>query len=88
MQEAIEEAQQRTGVKAIIISTPSFPVKADTPEKGFDMGEVEQDLRGAGEVRRHLLHAAPVHDRRHAGSLHPQAPQDGPALGRHPRATA
>ena len=42
--EGIQEAQQRTGVKAIIVSTPGFPVKADTPEAGFDKGEVDKIL--------------------------------------------
>ena len=44
MREAISEAQDRTGVKAIIVATPSFPVTAETPEKGFDPGEVEKVL--------------------------------------------
>lgn len=42
LKEAIEEAQQRTGEKMIVISTPSFPIKPDTPDKGFDMGEVNK----------------------------------------------
>ncbi len=44
MKEAIEEAEQRTGVKAIIVSTPGFTVNAQTPETGFDMGEVNRIL--------------------------------------------
>ena len=44
MLEAIEEAEQRTGTKAIIVSTPGFPVKPDTPEKGFDMDAVNKIL--------------------------------------------
>jgi len=44
MREAIDEAQQRTGVKGIIVSTPSFPVTPETAEKGFDMGEVNKIL--------------------------------------------
>lgn len=34
--EAIQEAQNRTGKKIIIISTPSIPVGPETPTKGFD----------------------------------------------------
>lgn len=44
MFEAIREAEQRTGVKAIIISTPSFPTDPRTPFDGFDMSESERIL--------------------------------------------
>jgi hypothetical protein len=40
--EAIEDAQDRTGVKAIIVSTPHFPVDAQTPVRGLDSGEAER----------------------------------------------
>jgi len=40
--EAIREAEDRTGVKAIIVSTPALPVNPGTPENGFDLGEVEK----------------------------------------------
>ena len=33
LHDAVQEAQQRTGQKLIIVSTPSFPVKADTPTR-------------------------------------------------------
>jgi hypothetical protein len=33
--QAIQEAQQRTGKKLIVVSTPGIPVSADTPAKGF-----------------------------------------------------
>ena len=33
--EGIQEAQQRTGKKVIVVSTPGIPVNADTPAKGF-----------------------------------------------------
>ncbi len=33
--EGIQEAQQRTGKKMIIVSTPGIPVSPDTPAKGF-----------------------------------------------------
>ncbi len=33
--EGIKDAQDRTGVKAIIISTPGFPVNANSPVNGF-----------------------------------------------------
>ncbi len=42
LHEAIQEAQDRTGVKAIIVSTPGFPVKANTPEVGVDPAELEK----------------------------------------------
>jgi len=41
---AIEEAEQRTGVKAIIISTPTFTTNKMTPIQGFDMDEVRRTL--------------------------------------------
>ena len=44
MFEAITEAEQRTGTKAIIISTPSFPTNPRTPFDGFDMSECERIL--------------------------------------------
>lgn len=44
MFDAIHEAEQRTGVKAVIISTPSFPTNARTPFDGFDIGEAERIL--------------------------------------------
>jgi hypothetical protein len=42
--EAIEEAQQRTGKKLVIISTPSFSHTPETAEKGFDLDEVRTTL--------------------------------------------
>ncbi|OGV72364.1 MAG: hypothetical protein A3K19_23445 [Lentisphaerae bacterium RIFOXYB12_FULL_65_16] len=33
--EGIQEAQQRTGKKLIVVSTPGIPLNADTPTKGF-----------------------------------------------------
>jgi hypothetical protein len=42
--DAIREAEDRTGSKVIIISTPDFPVTPATPQKGFDMGIVEKTL--------------------------------------------
>lgn len=44
MFDAIREAEQRTGVKAVIISTPSFSTHARTPFEGFDLGEAERIL--------------------------------------------
>ncbi len=40
--EGIQEAQDRTGVEAIVVSTPMMPVGPETPEKGLDLGEVER----------------------------------------------
>jgi len=42
--EAIAEAEQRTGIKAIVISTPSFTTNARTPVDGFDLGECARIL--------------------------------------------
>ena len=42
LRDAIEEAQQRTGQKMIIVSTPGFPVKPETPEKGFSEAELDK----------------------------------------------
>jgi hypothetical protein len=42
--DAIREAEQRTGVKAVIISTPSFSTNARTPFDGFDLGEAARIL--------------------------------------------
>jgi hypothetical protein len=44
MADAIKEAEDRTGVKAIVVSTPIFPVNRETPEKGIDPGEIERIL--------------------------------------------
>ena len=44
MMDAIKEAEDRTGVKAIIVSTPGIPTSRETPEKGFDPAVVEQIL--------------------------------------------
>ena len=40
--DAIKEAEDRTGVKAVIVSTPGLPYTAETAVKGFDLGAVEQ----------------------------------------------
>jgi hypothetical protein len=42
--DAIREAEQRTGTKAIIISTPGFPTNSRTPFDGFDISECERIL--------------------------------------------
>ncbi|MEI7832731.1 MAG: hypothetical protein WCJ56_06005 [bacterium] len=44
LHDALKDAQDRTGVKGILISTPSLPVTAATPSQGFDIGEVERIL--------------------------------------------
>jgi hypothetical protein len=40
LSEAIDEAQDRTGVKAIRISTPALPIDMNTPTDGFDRDAV------------------------------------------------
>jgi hypothetical protein len=44
MFDAIHEAEQRTGVKAVIVSTPSFTTNPRTPFDGFDLGEAARIL--------------------------------------------
>jgi hypothetical protein len=44
MYEAIQEAEQRTGKKLVIIETPSFTTNKRTPFDGFDIGEAERIL--------------------------------------------
>jgi hypothetical protein len=44
MMDAIHDAEDRTGVKAIVVSTPGIPFNRETPAKGFDMGEVQRIL--------------------------------------------
>lgn len=56
--EAVKEAEDRTGVKGIIVSTPHFPVNRETPINGFEMGECEriidaQATQGAAFVMPH-----------------------------------
>lgn len=41
---AIRKAEDRTGVQAIIISTPTFPLTPETPTTGFDLDEVKRIL--------------------------------------------
>jgi len=42
--DAIKEAQDRTGVKGVIISTPHFNLTPDTPAKGLDLDNLKQVL--------------------------------------------
>jgi hypothetical protein len=44
MFDAIQEAEQRTGRKMVIISTPSFTTNAHTPFDGFDLSEAARIL--------------------------------------------
>jgi hypothetical protein len=48
--EAIQEAQQRTGKKLIVVSTPAIPTTEETPAKGFDDGEVARILDKDAEL--------------------------------------
>ena len=68
MMDAIHDAEDRTGVKAIVISTPQFPFDRETPVKGFDPGEVEKVLdtqvkHGAAFVLPHQCTTDPMVDR-------------------------
>ena len=79
MADAIKEAEDRTGVKAIVVSTPIFAVNRDTPTKGLDMGEVDRILDaqarlGAAFVMPHQATTDALVDRctreiRHMGAL-------------------
>jgi hypothetical protein len=79
MMSAIRDAEDRTGVKAIIVSTPGLPVTRETPAKGFDMGEVERILdihvkNGAAFVMPHQSTTDAMNDRctreiRHMASI-------------------
>lgn len=42
--DGIKDAEDRTGVKCILVSTPQFPVSRETPANGFDPGEIERVL--------------------------------------------
>lgn len=42
--DAVRDAEQRSGVKAVIVSTPSFPVGPLVPAGGFDRGDVARVL--------------------------------------------
>jgi hypothetical protein len=42
--DAVHDAEQRTGVKAVIVSTPSFPTGPRVPSEGFDLAEVDRVL--------------------------------------------
>jgi len=44
MPEAIREAQDRTGIAAIVVSTPSFETTPRTAVDGFDLAEVAETL--------------------------------------------
>lgn len=44
LREAIREAEDRTGVGAIVISTPMFPTGPRTPVDGFDLDEIKRIL--------------------------------------------
>lgn len=68
MMDAIREAEDRTGVKAIVVSTPQFPINRETPSKGFDMDEVQRVLdtqvkHGADFVLPHQCTTDPLVDR-------------------------
>lgn len=44
LSDAIKDAEDRTGVKAIVVSTPHIPFNRETPAKGFDTDEVARIL--------------------------------------------
>ena len=48
--EAIREAEDRTGVEGIIVSTPHVPFGPETPSRGFDKGELERLFDAQAEL--------------------------------------
>ncbi|HOX06731.1 MAG TPA: hypothetical protein PK280_10030 [Planctomycetota bacterium] len=44
LHQAIQDAQERTGRKVIVVSTPQIPTSKDTPARGFDRGAVAKIL--------------------------------------------
>ncbi len=50
MPEAIREAEDRTGLKCIVVATPHLPVTPETPAQGFDMDEVRRILDRTAET--------------------------------------
>ena len=50
LMEAVHDAEDRTGRKVIVVSTPTIPAGPDTPEKGFDVDEVKRILDGEVEL--------------------------------------
>jgi len=68
MMDAIRDAEDRTGVKAIIVSTPQFPWNKETPANGFDPAGIEAVLDtqvkyGAHFVLPHQCTTDPMVDR-------------------------
>jgi len=52
--DAVRDAEQKTGVKAIIVSSPGFPITPDLPAKGFDRGEVMRILDEQAKMGAHI----------------------------------
>ena len=48
--EAVREAEDRTGVGAVMITTPAFPVTAATPAEGIDPGEAAAIIDAEAEA--------------------------------------
>jgi hypothetical protein len=54
LKDAISEAEQRTGVKGIVISTPALPVTAATPVEGFDASAAATILDKEAKMGAHI----------------------------------
>ena len=80
--EGIEEAQQRTGVKAILVNTPWLPVDRETPAKGLDLDEVARILDDAAAHGTTVCMPHQSRDRCPGGSLHAGGPPDGAGVRR------
>ena len=50
LQDALKDAQDRTGVEGIMVATPGIPVTRDTPAKGFDLDELARVLDTNAEL--------------------------------------
>lgn len=54
LMEAVRDAEQQTGVKAILISTPTFSITPEVPAKGLDSGEVARILDEQRKIGVHI----------------------------------
>ena len=54
LQDAIKDAQDRTGKKLILVSTPGFPTGLDFPTKGWDIFECEKILDAEHKAGSHF----------------------------------
>ena len=75
--DAIREAQDRTGVRAVIVSTPGFNVGPATPAEGFRDGGAERILDRERELGATFCMPHPIDDGCAGGPLHATDSADG-----------